>query len=110
MCIVGCAQLARPVLDDRPPPPIAKNKVKPLKVEQPCFPMRAVRQNAEGWVQVEFSLNHAGKAIQVTTLDNSPPGMFEGCALSSLKNWVFEVPENHQEKDRYQFVFQFKLG
>lgn len=110
LCLNGCLNLPSPAEDNRPTPPIAKNRVKPIKVEQPCFPMRAVRLHAEGWVQVEFSLDNKGKAIQVTMLDNSPPGMFELCALNSIKNWVFELPKNYHAKDRYQFVFEFKLG
>lgn len=94
----------------RPAPQIVEIDLKPIKVEQPCFPMKAIRENAEGWVQVEFSLDESGKVTELVTLDNSPPGLFEQCAIHSMKHWVFEVPKSHQPDNRYQFVFKFELG
>ncbi|TQV85384.1 energy transducer TonB [Aliikangiella coralliicola] len=94
----------------RPLPPVVKQGLKPIKVEQPCFPTKAIKYNAQGWVQVEFSLNENGQAFNVVSLDNSPPGLFESCALSSIRKWVFEIPETHHPENRYQFVFHFKLG
>ncbi|WP_444995593.1 TonB family protein [Aliikangiella sp. IMCC44359] len=96
--------------DYRPTPSNDKNTAKPLQVKQPCFPAKAVRQKAEGWVQLEFSLDNKGRPKQIISLDDSPKGMFQNCALSSLKHWVFEVPVTHEKEARYQFVFQFKLG
>ena len=110
LILTACANPPVNRFDNRPTPPIAKSKVKPLKVEQPCFPMRAIRTNAEGWVQVEFSLNEQGRAVEITSVDDSPPGLFQHCALKSIKKWVFEVPQTHQQGNRYQFVFEFKLG
>ncbi|MCW8880456.1 MAG: energy transducer TonB [Kangiellaceae bacterium] len=94
----------------RPVPQIVEMDLKPIKVEQPCFPMKAIRQHAEGWVQVEFSLDQSGKVTELVTLDNSPPGLFENCAIDSMKQWVFEIPKAHQPDNRYQFVFKFELG
>lgn len=94
----------------RPTPSNDKNTAKPLQVKQPCFPAKAVRQKAEGWVQLEFSLDNKGRPKQIISLDDSPRGVFQNCALSSLKHWIFEVPATHEKEDRYQFVFQFKLG
>ena len=94
----------------RPAPQVVEMDLKPIKVEQPCFPMQAIRQNAEGWVQVEFSLDEAGKVTELVTLDNSPPGLFEQCAILSMQHWVFEIPKAHQPDNRYQFVFKFELG
>ncbi len=94
----------------KPLPELTEDPAKPIKVEQPCFPTKAVNNNAEGWVQVEFSLDKEGKPVKIVSLDDSPAGLFEFCALSSIKRWVFELPASYHQDARYQFVFEFKLG
>ncbi|MGX5202969.1 energy transducer TonB [Aliikangiella sp. IMCC44632] len=94
----------------RPIPQLTHQQAKPLKVVQPCFPYRAIRLNAEGWVQLEFSLDEQGLPVDIQPIDDSPKGIFKDCALKSLRKWSFDLPREHQKDARYQFVFLFKLG
>lgn len=110
-CLSACVAQQKSVLEKpRPFPKIVDYGLKPVSIEQPCYPARAVRNGTEGWVQLEFSLDDSGKVSDIVSLDNSPAGIFEACALRSMQKWVFEVPEKSKAKKRYRYVFQFTLG
>jgi len=94
----------------RPFPQIVDYGLKPVSIEQPCYPAKAARDGTEGWVQLEFSLDNNGYVNDIVSLDNSPAGIFEACAMRSMRKWVFKVPDKSKARKRYRYVFQFTLG
>ncbi len=79
----------------------------PLKGRPPIYPWRARKQGVEGFVELEFSINAAGKVTDVTVVDALPEGMFEKAASNALSKWTFTKDEN--TGSRFRQVFDFEL-
>ncbi len=83
--------------------------VKPLKLE---YPRSALAKGTEGWVDVAFNVTTAGKVINVTVLNASPPNVFESAAKSALARVryrpVLVDGQAREVKSRLHLVFRLE--
>ena len=61
-----------------------------LKSVQPVYPMKAVKNKIEGWVDVEFTVTEAGKVGDVSVRAASVPGVFEDAAVKAVSQWRYK--------------------
>jgi TonB family protein len=61
-----------------------------LKSVQPVYPMKAVNNKIEGWVDVEFTVTEAGKVNDVSVRTSSIPGVFEDAAVKAVSQWRYK--------------------
>jgi len=71
----------------------ATNKASPVVISnkyQPDYPRRALNFSIEGWVEVEYQVNKAGKAVNVKALQSEPKRIFNTAGVNAVKRWEFE--------------------
>jgi TonB family protein len=109
------------VRDARNPPPpavaVVQNNVaaapKAIKLVPPKFPEEAMRQGAQGWVDVAFKITASGDVTNATAVAaNQGPftAQFERAAVAAIRQYKFE-PRNLTENQQQSMVVrvQFKL-
>lgn len=80
----------------------------PLSTARPQMPEWACDQKLNGWVEALFTVMPNGRVQQVKIIDANPRGVFEGAAIESISNWIYEptgkaaevkqrVPMNHED-------------
>ena len=69
---------------------ISANQLTMLKSVQPVYPMKAVNNKIEGWVDVEFTVTEAGKVNDVSVRASSIPGVFEDAAVKAVSQWRYK--------------------
>jgi len=69
---------------------IPANQLTVLKSVQPVYPMKAVNNKIEGWVDVEFTVTEAGKVNDVSVRTSSIPGVFEDAAVKAVSQWRYK--------------------
>jgi TonB family protein len=69
---------------------IPANQLTVLKSVQPVYPMKAVKNKIEGWVDVEFTVTEAGKVGDVSVRAASVPGVFEDAAVKAVSQWRYK--------------------
>jgi protein TonB len=60
----------------------------------PRYPERALRNNIEGWVDVQFDISRFGATENIRVLRASPEGYFERSALNAAKRWKYHPFKN----------------
>ena len=70
--------------------PVAVSALDFRKYVNPRYPRRACNDGVDGWVDVEFTVNHEGETEEIQVLDASVPGQFENAAVNAVKRWRFE--------------------
>ena len=55
----------------------------------PMYPPKAMRSQAEGWVEVMISVGTNGRVTNVSVLGAEPRGMFEQAARKAVYKWTF---------------------
>ena len=55
----------------------------------PMYPPKAMRSQAEGWVEVMISVGTDGRVTNVSVLGAEPRGMFEQAAKKAVYKWTF---------------------
>jgi protein TonB len=56
----------------------------------PTYPLRAKRNNIEGWVKVRFVINKQGRVEDITIIDEDPPGVFDQAVINCVSKWRFK--------------------
>jgi TonB family protein len=69
---------------------IPASQLTPLKTVQPNYPMKAVSNKIEGWVDVEFTVAETGKVKDVSVRATSNPGVFDDAALKAVAQWRYK--------------------
>ena len=69
-------------------------KVGPTEVEStlrvpPKYPLDAARNNVEGFVQMNFSINKRGEPIDIEVIKSEPEGVFSREAVKALSQWKY---------------------
>jgi TonB family protein len=54
-----------------------------------AYPKRALKFDIEGWVEVEYQVSEAGRAVNINVVDAEPKGVFEKSAIKAIKKWRF---------------------
>jgi periplasmic protein TonB len=63
--------------------------VLPLVRVEPAYPPRAVEQNIEGWVQVQYSVTAIGTVRDVTVIASEPGTTFDDAAVKAVARWRY---------------------
>ena len=83
-------------------PAQAQPDLKPIKRVEPEYPADAARSGTEGFVEMEFTVNAAGKVESVSVVTARPTRTFEKAAVSAVKQWAF-APGGGRGKVRLDF-------
>jgi len=83
--------------------------ITPETVVAPVYPFKARRKRLEGHVRLEFSVDEAGKARDISVVDAYPPEIFEDSAVRALEKWVFEVDDSISRNARVYQDFDFNM-
>jgi periplasmic protein TonB len=62
----------------------------PLVRISPDYPPRAVADNIEGWVQVQFSITTTGSVRDTSVVAAQPPKIFDAAALKAIARWRYQ--------------------
>ena len=57
------------------------------------YPIEALRNKIEGWVDLQIRINSVGIIVDVKVLNSEPAGLFEVAAQTAVKHWRFK-PSN----------------
>jgi bla regulator protein blaR1 len=82
--------------------------LRPLVGPQPHYPLLARRDASEGFVQLRFRVNRAGRAVDVSVVDRGGRGVFVDASRAALNDWRFEPQE--RVSDWQQVHFDFSLS
>jgi protein TonB len=80
----------------------ASADLKPIKRVEPQYPPEAARAGKEGFVEVEFVVDEAGKVKTVSVVNAKPARTFESSAVRAVKQWTF-APGGGRGKVRLDF-------
>lgn len=80
----------------------AHAELKPVKRVEPTYPPEAARAGTTGFVEVEFTVDPAGKVASVSVVNAKPTRTFEQAAVRAVKQWQFE-PGGGKGKVRLNF-------
>ena len=69
--------------------PLPVDEFQSLVVTDPVYPVHALRNRIEGWVEMEFTITETGTVRDVEVLGAEPRGMFEAAATEALGAWRF---------------------
>lgn len=56
---------------------------------EPEYPRNALTRRVSGWVDVNFSVDAAGRTRDVLVRNAEPPGVFDDAALAAVRRWRF---------------------
>jgi len=90
---------------------LPSSKLKNTKYVAPAYPSKALRQNVEGWVDLEFTLDVRGGVQDITVKNAVPTGVFEKAAVDAVSQWHYQpVTRNGAAiEQRSAIRVQFKL-
>ena len=80
----------------------ASADLKPIKRVEPQYPPEAARSGTKGFVEVEFTVDAAGKVASVSVVNAKPSRTFESSAVRAVKQWTF-APGGGRGKVRLDF-------
>lgn len=89
LVVSGCASVDS---ESYRAPPLVKgnwgaNGWTPILKYAPEYPHAALRNNIEGWVLLEYSIEEDGTVSNVRVLDSYPPKIFDDVSIESVKKF-----------------------
>jgi periplasmic protein TonB len=81
----------------------AAAELKPTKRVNPEYPPEAARTGVQGFVEVEYTVDAAGKVTSVSVVNAKPARTFEQSAVRAVKQWEF-APGGGRGKVRLDFT------
>ncbi len=90
---------------------LPSGKLKIKKYVVPAYPSKALNQNVEGWVDLEFTLDVQGGIREITVKSAVPTGVFEKAAVDAVAKWRYQpVTRNGVAVEQRSAIrVQFKL-
>ena len=67
----------------------AHAELKQIKRVEPVYPREAARAGTSGFVELEFTVDAAGKVTTVSVVNAKPTRTFESAAVQAVKQWLF---------------------
>jgi len=64
-------------------------ELKPVKRVEPQYPPDAARDGTQGFVELEVTVDPAGKVTSVSVVNAKPAHTFEQSAVRAVKQWEF---------------------
>jgi len=78
----------------------------------PLYPKDARKNNIEGYVKFEFTINSEGRVQDLIILKSEPEGVFDKTATISILSFIYEpTPSNHSRqptRTNYTMIFKPK--
>lgn len=84
----------------------------PIVRVEPQYPMRAAQRGIEGWVEIAFSIDKAGRVTGARVVRSKPRRVFDKAALTAVRKWKYNPKiENGTAVERHgmQVVLAFRL-
>jgi TonB family protein len=81
-----------------------------VKSVTPVYPDKANLGKIQGWVELDFTVAETGEVKDVVVHAASPPGVFEGAAISALSQWRYKpvlrdaTPQAQRARIRIRFA------
>ncbi|MCG9777500.1 energy transducer TonB [Photobacterium damselae] len=63
----------------------------PLYRVEPRYPARALKQGAEGYVVLQFTIDTQGRPSNISVLEAKPRRLFERDAMRALRKWKYQA-------------------
>lgn len=87
-------------------------KWRKIKDEPPQYPQRAYKNQKEGWVDVQLTINPEGNVVDtIAVASYNDQSLFNRSALNAVRKWKFEPPRTYgiEEPMTTQVRINFKL-
>ncbi len=82
---------------------VAHAEPNPIKRVEPAYPAEAVRTGTTGFVELEYTVDAAGKVASVSVVNAKPSRTFESAAVKAVKQWQFAPGSDGRGKVRLDF-------
>ena len=72
---------------------------------------QAAKQDASGWVRIEFTITKTGTVRDAVVVESQPPGVFDQVALRAVRRWQYKpkkVGGVFVEQPKQEAVLTFK--
>jgi len=78
----------------------------------PVYPDDALRTNAEGWVEMLFTVDAEGKVSDVEVVNSQPKNVFDRAAIAAMRHARYEpvLVDGQPVAQRARFKISFRLG
>ena len=116
--VAGAEQVAQPAQPQPQQPAQSPNDVIPKTRVPPEYPVDALRDRKEAWVQLQFSIDSEGKVFNAKVVDHCmhPAGepktcekteLFDDPSLVALRRWTYEPGT---PRDGVQTMMRYQLN
>ncbi|MGA8277818.1 MAG: energy transducer TonB [Rhodanobacteraceae bacterium] len=79
-----------PAVEPKPAVAVGETRdAQPIKAPAPQYPLSAVRNRQQGWVEVEFTVGVDGTVQNATVIDSRPAHVFDQAALSAVQRATY---------------------
>jgi protein TonB len=68
---------------------VAADALERIEVREPVYPLQALREKTQGFVELEFTITEAGTVRDIDVVNAQPGGVFERAATDALAAWRF---------------------
>lgn len=72
---------------------------------EPAYPIEAAKEGVNGYVQLLFDINPAGKVSNVMVTKSSPAKVFDASAVTALEQWQYQTSTNGMKGAQVQLDF-----
>lgn len=105
--------IALPAASAEPPPEVDSGMRLASVGSNSRYPEAAVKNNIEGWVLINLTVNPDGTVKEAGIVKSEPEGVFEEAAIARAKGFVFKprmVNGSGIEVPDVQWVIKYALG
>ncbi|EEZ39770.1 energy transducer TonB [Photobacterium damselae] len=85
----------------------------PLYRVEPRYPARALKQGAEGYVVLQFTIDTQGRPSDISVVEAKPRRLFERDAMRALRKWKYQakvIDGQAVEQPRQTVKLEFKIN
>ncbi|WNC68954.1 TonB family protein [Thalassotalea nanhaiensis] len=83
--------IAKQTIDDFDVAGHRDNEARPIVRVAPKYPIPAMRDGKQGWVQLAFSIDEVGRVKNIKVLASEPKRIFNKAAIQALKKWKYKA-------------------
>jgi periplasmic protein TonB len=70
--------------------PVSADELQLLSSRPPVYPESALRNNTQGWVELDFVVDRDGRPRDMTVAEAQPPGVFDRAAMNAVARYRYE--------------------